>query len=62
MSDESGQGQLYPSLFDLNMLVGTPCGRCYSNSEIKELLENFGARRVRYRPIRLGSSLVIGEK
>jgi len=60
--NESGGGPLYASLFDLNMLVGTPHGKCYTILEIKELLKNLGAKNIRQIPVGLGSSLVIGEK
>lgn len=60
--NESGDGPLHASLFDLTMLVGTPNGKCYSMYEIKELLRSLGAKGIRQIPVSLGSSLVIGEK
>lgn len=60
--DEDGHGPLGASLFDINMFVGTPNGKCYTALEIKELLKELGAKNVRQIPVGLGSSLVIGEK
>ena len=60
--DDDGQGPLSASLFDINMFVGTPNGKCYTALEIKELLKEQGAKNVRQIPVGLGSSLVIGEK
>lgn len=36
-------GPLFPALFSLNMLVGTPSGRSYSESQIREMLSDAGA-------------------
>ena len=60
--NEEGVGPLFASLFDLTMLVGTPQGKCYTSLEIKELLSQLGAEKIRLLPVCLGSSLVIGEK
>ena len=60
--NEGGNAALHASLFDINMLVGTTNGKCYTLLEIKELLKSLGAKNVRQIPIGLGSSLVIGEK
>jgi len=60
--NKSGDKPLFTSLFDLNMFVGTPNGKCYTILEIKELLKNLGAKNVKQIPIGIGSSLVIGEK
>lgn len=60
--NRSEHGPLYASLFDLNMLVGTPNGKCYTILEIEDLLKSLGAKNIRQIPVSLGSSLVIGEK
>jgi len=60
--DDSGHGPRNASLFDLNMFVGTPKGKCYSMSDIKRLFDSLGAQSLKKIPISLGSSLVIGEK
>ncbi len=60
--DDDGLGPLSASLFDINMFVGTPNGKCYTVLEIKELLKEQGAKNVRQIPVGLGSSLLIGEK
>ena len=57
-----GQDQLYAALFNLSMLVGTPCGKCYSVNELKEMLNRLGAAELRVIPIRLGTSLIVARK
>ena len=39
-------GPLFPALFSLNMLVGTPSGRAYAQSELREMLSSAGARDI----------------
>jgi hypothetical protein len=36
-------GPLFPALFSINMLLGTPKGRAYSERELKAILEKNGA-------------------
>ena len=60
--NEKGISPLIASLFDLTMLVGTPHGKCYNSLEIKGLLGQLGAKKIRLLPVCLGSSLVIGER
>ena len=60
--DDSGHGPRNASLFDLNMFVGTPKGKCYTMFDIKRLFDSLGAKSLKKIPIGLGSSLVIGVK
>ncbi len=45
-------GPLFPALFSLNMLVGTPGGQAYSEREIRDMLARAGVRQVRRLPFR----------
>ena len=47
------------SLFDLTMFLGTPGGKCYSRSDLTEMLNNLGARNQRFIPLSLGTSLLV---
>ena len=60
--DDSKQGPRNASLFDLNMFVGTPEGKCYTMLDIKRLFGSLGAIGFKKIPICLGSSLVIAVK
>jgi SAM-dependent methyltransferase len=40
-------GPLFPALFSLNMLVNTESGRSYSESQLKAMLEDVGAKEIR---------------
>lgn len=57
-----GPDQLYASLFNLSMLVGTPRGACYQVHELEEMLKRLGAAELRMMPIGLGTSLVMARK
>jgi len=50
------------ALFDLNMLVGTVCGRVYPAEEMSAWLEEAGFARVSFIPLTAGSGLITGEK
>jgi len=39
-------GPLFPALFSLNMLLGTPQGRAYSEEQIAEMLSGAGIRQI----------------
>jgi SAM-dependent methyltransferase len=45
--DDAMDGPLHPALFSLNMLIGTPGGRAYSNGQISDMLEAAGVTDVR---------------
>lgn len=55
---------LFPALFSLNMLLGTPQGKAYSEGEIKALLEASGLQNLERRPMELpnGAGVISGRK
>ena len=60
--DDSKDAPLFPALFSLNMLLGTPEGQAYSESEISDMLVAAGATEVRRLPLDLpnGSGIIVG--
>ena len=44
--DDDMAGPLFPALFSLNMLLGTPAGRSYSETQLSEMLKKAGASRI----------------
>jgi O-methyltransferase domain/Dimerisation domain len=44
-------GPLFPAIFSLNMLVGTPRGQSYSEQDVRDMLAKAGARDIRRIPI-----------
>jgi hypothetical protein len=60
--DDAKDGPLFPALFSLNMLQGTPHGRSYSGRELTELLSTAGARDIRRIPLQTpnDSGILIG--
>jgi SAM-dependent methyltransferase len=50
--DDSMDAPLHPALFSLNMLVGTDEGRAYSESQLRGMMEEAGAKDVRRLPYR----------
>lgn len=51
--DDSQDGPLFPALFSLNMLLGTPDGQAYSQGELFAMLAAAGARDMRRLPLQL---------
>jgi len=45
--NNSMDGPLFPALFSLNMLLGTPSGRSYSEKQIEDMLSDAGVREIR---------------
>jgi predicted O-methyltransferase YrrM/predicted transcriptional regulator len=45
--NNSMDGPLFPALFSLNMLLGTPSGRSYSEKQIQDMLSDAGVREIR---------------
>lgn len=45
--DDTRDGPLFPALFSLNMLLGTPGGQAYSETEINGMLEKAGIGHIR---------------
>lgn len=62
--NDTGAGPLFPALFSLNMLLGTPQGKAYSEKEIKSLLELAGMGQVERLPMELpnGAGVICGRK
>ena len=62
--DDTRDNPLFPALFSLNMLLGTPQGKAYSEGEIKTLLESSGLDNVERLPIDLpnGAGVICGRK
>lgn len=60
--DDTHDAPLFPALFSLNMLVGTPHGRAYSEGELKEMLTAAGLGDVRRIPLELpnGAGVMAG--
>lgn len=48
--NNSSDGPLFPALFSLNMLLGTPSGRSYSEEQIAGMLAHAGAKDIRRIP------------
>ncbi len=51
--EDSRDRPLFPALFSLNMLLGTPDGKAYSEGEIRRLLEAAGLEQVERVPLDL---------
>jgi len=45
--NNSMDGPLFPALFSLNMLLGTPTGQSYSEKQISDMLSEAGVREIR---------------
>lgn len=45
--NDAMDGPLFPALFSLNMLVGTPSGQAYSESQVRDMLGAAGVRDIR---------------
>jgi hypothetical protein len=60
--DDSLNGPLFPALFSMNMLLGTPSGQAYSQRELAAMLEAAGIRDVHRLPIELpnGAGVIAG--
>lgn len=60
--DNSHDSPVFPALFSLNMLLGTPKGQAYSEKEIMEMLGAAGAIDVHRLPLELpnGAGIIIG--
>jgi hypothetical protein len=43
-------GPPFPALFSLNMLLGTPSGKAYSEEEVRDMLTSAGVREIRRLP------------
>jgi SAM-dependent methyltransferase len=48
--DNTKDGPLFPALFSINMYLGTPEGRSYSETELSDMLRARGVRNIRRLP------------
>jgi SAM-dependent methyltransferase len=62
--EDSRDRPLFPALFSLNMLLGTPQGKAYSTGEIKALLTTAGLEKIERLPMDLpnGAGVIGGRK
>jgi predicted O-methyltransferase YrrM len=60
--DDTKDGPLFPALFSLNMLQGTPAGQSYSQKELMDMMAAAGARDLRRLPLELpnGAGIIAG--
>ncbi|MBJ6800906.1 methyltransferase [Geomonas propionica] len=60
--DDKKDAPVFPALFSLNMLLGTPEGQAYSQGELFDMLLKAGATEVRRLPIELpnGAGVIAG--
>ena len=60
--DDSRDRPLFPAMFSLNMLLGTPDGQAYSEGELLTMLVAAGACNLRRLPLELpnGSGIIVG--
>jgi SAM-dependent methyltransferase len=60
--DDTRSGPLFPALFSLNMLLGTPDGQAYSEGELCAMLTGAGVGDVRRLPLELpnGAGVIAG--
>jgi SAM-dependent methyltransferase len=60
--DDTKDGPLFPALFSLNMLLGTPSGQSYSGGELCGMMERAGLADIRRLPIELpnGAGIMAG--
>jgi SAM-dependent methyltransferase len=56
-------GPLFPTLFSLNMLLGTPGGQSYSEKHLKDMLAEAGVKNIRRIPVQTpnDSGMIAGE-
>ena len=52
-------GPLFPALFSLNMLLGTPQGKAYSEPELTDLLQSAGLKAVERLPVELPNGAAV---
>jgi SAM-dependent methyltransferase len=60
--DDTKDGPLFPALFSLNMLLGTPDGQAYSQAELMGMLAGAGVGEIRRLPLDLpnGAGIIAG--
>lgn len=62
--EDTQDGPVFPALFSLNMLLGTPAGQAYSGRQLSDMLRQAGAVDVKRLPIDLpnGAGIIAGTK
>jgi len=50
--NDTMDGPLFPALFSLNMLLGTPSGQAYSEKHIMDMLAEAGVKELRRLPFK----------
>jgi len=62
--EDTKDAPVFPALFSLNMLLGTPEGQSYSEGELIEMMQAAGAKEVHRLPIQLpnGAGIIAGSK
>ncbi|HIU18326.1 MAG TPA: methyltransferase [Candidatus Avidesulfovibrio excrementigallinarum] len=62
--DDAQDGPLFPALFGLNMLSGTPTGKAFTEGELKALLDEAGGEHVRriFTSDEDGTGIIVAEK
>jgi SAM-dependent methyltransferase len=58
--NEERDGPLQPALFALNMLVGTPEGDTYTESEVRAWMAEAGCRTIARKDTTFGTNLIVG--
>lgn len=60
--DDTRDGPLFPALFSLNMLLGTPAGQAYSERELFAMLAAAGVRDIRRLALDIpnGAGVIVG--
>ena len=60
--NNSMDSPLFPALFSLNMLAGTPSGRAYSEEQLMNMLESEGVKDIKRLPLDLpnDSGVIMG--
>jgi SAM-dependent methyltransferase len=60
--NDAKDGPVFPALFSMNMLLGTPHGQAYAETEIVQMLETAGAGDIRRLPVDLpnGAGVIAG--
>lgn len=60
--DDTRDGPLFPALFSLNMLLGTPGGQAYSHAELVAMLDAAGVGEILRLPLELpnGAGILVG--
>jgi SAM-dependent methyltransferase len=62
--NDAKDGPLFPALFSLNMLLGTPTGQSYAEGELATMLAAAGLAEIRRLPVELpnGAGIMVGRK